>query len=89
MPAQRTDSILKPFHVFLAFCFGLMLAACAGPTVESLRDPVPEPLVSRTVVPGYAHIRYWGDNGEGVTSGKESWIRWNGTRWEWIGGDCE
>ena len=31
----------------------------------------------------------WGDNGEGVTSGKESWIRWNGTRWEWIGGDCE
>jgi len=29
----------------------------------------------------------WGDNGEGVSSGKESWIRWNGTRWEWIGGD--
>ena len=31
----------------------------------------------------------WGDNGEGVTSGKESWIRWNGAAWEWIGGDCE
>jgi hypothetical protein len=31
----------------------------------------------------------WGDNGEGVSSGKESWIRWNGTKWEWIGGDCE
>ena len=31
----------------------------------------------------------WGDNGEGVTSGKESWIRWHGSKWEWIGGDCE
>ena len=46
---------------------GLLLAACAGPTVESLRDPVPEPLVSRSAVPGYSHIRYWGDNGEGLT----------------------
>ena len=31
----------------------------------------------------------WGDNGEGVSSGKESWIRWNTKQWEWIGGDCE
>ena len=33
----------------------------------------------------------WGDNGEGVTSGKESWIRYSrfARRWEWIGGDCE
>lgn len=44
-----------------------MLAACAGPTVEALRDPVPEPLVSRTSVPGYQHIRFWGDTGEGLT----------------------
>lgn len=44
-----------------------LLGACAGPTVNSLRDPVPEPLVSRTTVPGYSHIRYWGDNGEGLT----------------------
>ncbi len=43
------------------------MGACAGPTVNSLRDPVPEPLVSRTTVPGYSHIRYWGDNGEGLT----------------------
>lgn len=47
---------------------GLMLAACAGPTVESLRDPVPEPLVSRSAVPGYKNIRYWGDDGEGITT---------------------
>lgn len=47
--------------------FGLVLAACAGPTVESLRDPVPEPLLSRSTVPGYSHIRYWGDNGDGFT----------------------
>ena len=46
---------------------GVVLAACAGPTVDSLRDPVPEPLVSRTSVPGYGHIRYWGDNGDGLT----------------------
>lgn len=45
----------------------MALAACAGPTVDSLRDPVPEPLVTRTSVPGYSHIRYWGDNGEGLS----------------------
>ena len=31
----------------------------------------------------------WGDNGEGVTANKESWVRYNGSQWEWIGGDCE
>lgn len=33
----------------------------------------------------------WGDSGEGVTSGKESWIKFNRYTkgWEWIGGDCE
>jgi predicted acylesterase/phospholipase RssA len=43
------------------------LLACAGPTVDSLRDPVPEPLVNKSSVPGYSRIRYWGDSGEGVT----------------------
>ena len=46
----------------------MVLAACAGPTVDSLRDPVPEPLVNRTSVPGYSHIRYWGDTGEGLSN---------------------
>lgn len=46
----------------------LLLAACAGPTVESLRTPVPEPLVSRTAVPGYSHIRFWGDDGAGISA---------------------
>jgi predicted patatin/cPLA2 family phospholipase len=45
----------------------LTVAGCAGPTVDALRDPVPEPLVSRSAVPGYGHIRYWGDDGEGIT----------------------
>lgn len=58
---------MKPFRVVIALCVGLLLAACAGPTVESLRDPVPEPLVSRSAVPGYSRIRYWGDNGEGLS----------------------
>ncbi|MCA3561105.1 MAG: patatin-like phospholipase family protein [Aestuariivirga sp.] len=46
---------------------GLVLAACAGPTVESLRSPVPEPLAGRSAVPGYSQIRFWGDNGEGLS----------------------
>ncbi|MFN4142141.1 patatin-like phospholipase family protein [Aestuariivirga sp.] len=58
---------MKPANVIAALLLGLLLAACAGPTVESLRDPVPEPLVTRSAVPGYSKIRYWGDNGDGLT----------------------
>ncbi len=43
------------------------LSACAGPTVESLRAPVPEPLVTQSIVPGYKNIRYWGDDGDGLS----------------------
>lgn len=45
----------------------LLLAACAGPTVESLRSPVPEPLVNQSALPGYSHIRFWGDDAAGIT----------------------
>ena len=45
----------------------LALISCAGPTVDSLRDPVPEPLVNKSAVPGYNRIRYWGDGGEGIS----------------------
>lgn len=45
----------------------MALAACAGPTVESLRDPVPETLVTQSSVPGYNRIRYWGDDGDGLS----------------------
>lgn len=41
-----------------------------------------------TTVNVTAHLS-WGDNSEGVTSGKESWVKWTGTKWSWIGGDCE
>jgi predicted acylesterase/phospholipase RssA len=57
---------LGPIRCLSAILLGLLLAACAGPTVESLRDPVPEPLVTRTSVPGYQRIRYWGDTGDGL-----------------------
>lgn len=50
-------------NAILLALIGLTLLACAGPTVESLREPVPEPLVTRTAVPGYGRIRYWGDDG--------------------------
>jgi hypothetical protein len=58
---------IRYFRYVCVIFIGVVLAACAGPTVESLRDPVPEPLLSRTSVPGYSHIRYWGDNGDGLT----------------------
>jgi predicted patatin/cPLA2 family phospholipase len=57
---------LNPVRYLFVILLGLALAACAGPTVESLRDPVPEPLVTQSAVPGYSRIRYWGDNGDGL-----------------------
>jgi hypothetical protein len=58
---------LKAIRYLCVILLGMALAACAGPTVESLRDPVPEPLVKQSSVPGYERIRYWGDNGEGLS----------------------
>jgi len=58
---------LNPIRFVLLLIAGLALAACAGPTVDSLREPVPESLVDRSAVPGYSHIRYWGDTGEGLS----------------------
>jgi predicted acylesterase/phospholipase RssA len=46
----------------------LTLAACASPSLESLRNPVPEPLVVQEDVPGYSQIRFWGDDGTGLSS---------------------
>lgn len=43
------------------------LTGCAGPTIDELRAPVPEPLVATANVPGYSLIRFWGDDGSGVT----------------------
>ncbi|WP_395684758.1 patatin-like phospholipase family protein [Aestuariivirga sp.] len=58
---------LKLYAIFMLGLFGLSLAGCAGPTVESLRSPVPEPLVNSSLVPGYSHIRFWGDSSEAIT----------------------
>lgn len=58
---------MNPIRFVLLLIAGLALAACAGPTVDSLREPVPESLVDRSAVPGYSHIRYWGDTGEGLS----------------------
>jgi predicted acylesterase/phospholipase RssA len=44
-----------------------MLTACASSTVESLRDPVPAALVASSAIPGYSRIRYWGDDGAGIS----------------------
>jgi hypothetical protein len=58
---------LTTIRSLLFILLGTLLAACAGPTVESLRDPVPELLVTQSKVPGYSRIRYWGDNGDGLS----------------------
>jgi hypothetical protein len=52
-----------------AFSLGavsLGLAGCASASVEDLRDPVPEPLLSVAQVPGYHNIRYWGDDATSI-----------------------
>lgn len=51
----------------LLIMVSVALLSCAGPTVDSLRDPVPEPLVNKSAVPGYNRIRYWGDGSEGIS----------------------
>jgi hypothetical protein len=43
------------------------LAACSGATVDELRDPVPESLVSVAAMPGYSGIRYWGDDASSIS----------------------
>jgi len=50
---------------FLAL-LGSLLLGC-GASLEDLRHPVPEPLVAAARVPGYAQIRYWGDDVSSVS----------------------
>lgn len=52
---------------FLATSGAALVAGCSGPTVNSLRDPVPEALLPRSSVPGYERIRFWGDDRNGIT----------------------
>jgi predicted acylesterase/phospholipase RssA len=59
---------LNPVRFLSAILLGVALAACSGASVDSLRDPVPEPLVTQSSVPGYKRIRYWGDDGDGLSS---------------------
>ncbi len=58
---------LKPI-IRLVLCVAtLALAACGTTSLELMRNPVPEPLVVEAGVPGYSHIRFWGDNAEGLS----------------------
>jgi hypothetical protein len=45
----------------------LVLSACGTTSLEALRNPVPEPLVVQAGVPGYSQIRFWGDDGSGLS----------------------
>lgn len=60
-------NVLMNRRNFLAVTGSAALAGCSGPVVGELRDPVPETLLSSSVVPGYAQIRYWGDDPNGIT----------------------
>ena len=57
---------LKFRDLVLVAVASIGLLACAGPSVDSLRTPVPEALLSSTAVPGYSRIRYWGDDPDGI-----------------------
>lgn len=59
---------MNPIRNAIVALLALVLAACAGPTVEALRAPVPEDLADRSAVPGYGHIRFWGDDGASIAS---------------------
>lgn len=59
---------MNSIRCLAAALLALALAACAGPSVEALRDPVPEHLSDQSAVPGYGPIRYWGDDGASIAS---------------------
>jgi hypothetical protein len=54
-------------HIATLFLAALSLAACAGPAIEELRNPVPESLASAAAVPGYQRIRFWGDDADFIS----------------------
>jgi hypothetical protein len=45
----------------------LVLSACGTTSLEDVRNPVPEALVVDAKVPGYSNIRFWGDDGAGLS----------------------
>jgi predicted patatin/cPLA2 family phospholipase len=47
---------------FLSYALGFAGLLWLGGCATEIRDPVPEPLVAVAGVPGYSHIRFWGDN---------------------------
>ena len=54
-------------HRLLPLVLAVTLASCAASrTVDELRTPVPETLVTTAAVPGYGKIRYWGDDGSSI-----------------------
>ena len=58
---------LKPLIRLVLCAATLGLSACGTTSLESMRNPVPEPLVVEAGVPGYTQIRFWGDNAEGLS----------------------
>src|SRR5688572_2680463 len=60
----------RHLRVILRHCFplvALLLSSCASTSLEAMRNPVPEPLVIEAGVPGYSQIRFWGDDGTGLS----------------------
>lgn len=55
---MRIGKVRRFLACALSFAGLFWLSGCA----TELRDPVPEPLVAVAGVPGYSHIRFWGDN---------------------------
>ena len=52
---------------FILLVAGTLAACASSATVDELRVPVPETLVTIAAVPGYGKIRYWGDEGSSIS----------------------
>ena len=64
--------MIRHLRVILRHCLplgALLLSSCASTSLEAMRNPVPEPLVIEAGVPGYSQIRFWGDDGTGLSPG--------------------
>lgn len=66
-PDFRPGPAARLGRTLLFLCLGVLIACAPAP-----RSPVPEDLVTRAEVPGYAGIRYWGD--ESASIGEEEAI---------------
>ena len=83
-PLSKTWTVIAPCNLIQRAKLDAEVTAGSSGTFSVYADE------TDTTVNVTAEVK-WGDNAESVTSGKESWVRYNieAAKWEYIGGDCE